>query len=337
MSAELYDAEHEGALARPAIDILPTPGGRKAKVAVAEEPTAVPEPAPAEWAAPLAQAANPWGDPVVAPTQVAPVAPVAPVAHVAQALPPAAGLPLALPDFPEPAAADDAAAPKKVLGMQIRRAKKPAEPALDAAPDVAVEAAPVEYAPQVAPSQAEAYPASAPLAAWPTDGAMPVVAHAEPAQQPFAAAGSDDAGHSEAADYAPVQPADQAPVAPVVDDREVRALRAMVDAGEAGRVEAENRAALAVAYAQAAQAQLADANSKAQAQIQAAEAKARVAANDAQDWQIRHREAEATIAELATSVAGAEQRLSELRAERDELLASLEDATRPDHAPVEPS
>ena len=331
MSAELYDAEHEGALARPAIDILPTPGGRKAKVAAAEEPTAAPEPAPAEWAAPLAEGTNPWGDPVAAPAQVAPIAPVT------QAAPPAAGLPVALPDFPEPAVADEDAAPKKFLGMQIRRAKKPAEPAPGAVADVSAESAPAEYAAPVTPAQAEAYPASAPLAAWPTDVAMPVVAHAEPAQQPLPTAPADEAELSAPADYAPVQPADQVPVAPVVDDREVRALRAMVDAGEAGRVEAENRAALAVAYAQAAQAQLADANSKAQAQIQAAEAKARVAANDAQDWQIRHREAETTIAELATSVASAEQRLSELRAERDELLSSLEDATRPDHAPVEPS
>ena len=65
---------------------------------------------------------------------------------------------------------------------------------------------------------------------------------------------------------------------------------------------------------------------------QAAETKARSAANEAQDWQIRHREAEATIAELAASVAGAEKRMGELATQRDELLASLDAATAPDHA-----
>ncbi len=293
MSAELYDADQGSALARPAIDILPTPGGRKAKPAPVEEQAALPEPepAPAEWAAPLAQAPNPWSDSVATPAPVAP---------------PQSYAPLDLPEGADPLVSEPEA-PKRFLGMQVRRAKKVSEPT-----DVETTAL----------DPAAAYPASAPLAAWPTDVAMPVVAHAEPAQQ--AAAGP--------ADLVPVE-AVEIPVAPVADDSEVRALRAMVEASEAGRVEAENRASLAVAYAQAAQAQLTDASAKAQAQIQAAEARARVAANDAQDWQIRHREADATIAELAVSVASAEQRMSELRVERDELLASLEDATKPDHQP----
>ena len=60
----------------------------------------------------------------------------------------------------------------------------------------------------------------------------------------------------------------------------------------------------------------------------------RSTANEAQDWQIRHREAQTQITELAASLAGAEQRLADVRAERDDLMAQLEDATNPDREAV---
>jgi chromosome segregation ATPase len=123
-----------------------------------------------------------------------------------------------------------------------------------------------------------------------------------------------------------------APSAPLVAEPapdEARALRALLEASEAGRTEADARAAQATAQVQQAQQQLAQLELDAQSRVAAAETKARKAANDAQDWQIRHREAETTIAELAASVGSAEQRMSEIRAERDDLLAELEAATAP--------
>jgi chromosome segregation ATPase len=116
-----------------------------------------------------------------------------------------------------------------------------------------------------------------------------------------------------------------------VDDQ-VRALRALLQTSEAQRAAAENRADQAVAYAQQTQAELHQREAAFTAQVQALEARARTLANEAQDWQIRHREAETQVAELAQSVASTEARFSELRSERDELLAALEEATSPDGA-----
>jgi chromosome segregation ATPase len=84
-----------------------------------------------------------------------------------------------------------------------------------------------------------------------------------------------------------------------------------------------------VAYAQQLQAETAGVREDLEGRLRAAEARARTAANDAQDWQIRHRESEAQVQELAQSLAGAEERLAGLRDERDELLAALDDATNP--------
>ena len=60
MSAELYDAEMAGALARPAIDVLPTQNSRKGKAeesvpapsSAVEAPVEAPFDAPTETAAP---------------------------------------------------------------------------------------------------------------------------------------------------------------------------------------------------------------------------------------------------------------------------------------------
>ncbi len=106
---------------------------------------------------------------------------------------------------------------------------------------------------------------------------------------------------------------DLAPVAATVPDHteEMRALHALLEASEQVRMAAEQRTA-------------------------AAEAELRTMTNTLQEWQIRHREAEATITELAASLAGAEGRMSELArqvqeatAERDELTSQLDAATSP--------
>jgi hypothetical protein len=102
-------------------------------------------------------------------------------------------------------------------------------------------------------------------------------------------------------------------VAPATSDHadEVRALQALLEASEQVRQDAEARTT-------------------------AAEAAARTATNSVQEWQIRHREAEATISELAASLAGAESRMAELhqqvaalQAERDDLTSQLDAATSP--------
>ena len=74
----------------------------------------------------------------------------------------------------------------------------------------------------------------------------------------------------------------------------------------------------------------------AEARTAAAEAQLRTVTNSVQEWQIRHREAEATITELAGSLTGAEGRMAELhqqlsamQAERDELVSQLDAATSP--------
>lgn len=198
---------------------------------------------------------------------------------------------------------------------------------------------------------------AAPAAFAPIDLLAPVGADTAPVQAPVHVPVDVPFGVAvDAADQAPTQvltpvPADvpvaqaapepaptpvlQEPAVAPVDAAELASLRAQLAVIDGQRLAAENRADQAVAYAQQTQARLGQLESDGQARIQAAETKARSAANEAQDWQIRHREAEATIAELAQSVAGAEKRMSELRAEHDELAAALDVATAPDqHAPT---
>jgi hypothetical protein len=278
MSAELYDAEMAGAIARPAIDVLP---GRKAPKPAApppEEPVEALEP-------PAAAAVVPVLEPLAAP-ETGPV-----VADVPEA--PVDSVPEPVSES-TPDAADPEATPRKFLGMSLRRARKEAEPA----------AVPVTEGPQ--PMVDEEYP------------------------NPFT---------SLASAAGPVEVPAVAEAASVDLAEETRALRSLLDASEQQRATAETRAAQAVAYAQQAQSAIQQAQAQAAAAVQKAEAQARSNANEAQDWQIRHREAESTIAELAQSVASSESRLADLRdqltaltAERDELLAALEDATSPDRA-----
>ena len=343
MSAELYDGELTGPLAQPAVDILPVAPSRKGKQAPADveapgAPTALPAPAPpSEFEAAVRtapapeQPVNPWTGAPTDPAASYPAATTLPI-DTPPALPVAAAAALAVvPDTSAPEAT--ANAPKKFFGMQVRRPKKSAEAEAAEAPG---SAAPPAFDAVVAP-----------VAAWPTDVGVPVVADAEPhaaaggyatpaAFAPIdllaaAPVGTPVEVVPSTAPFAPVAPVAEAPApsAPAPNDAEVAALRALLEASEAQRLAAENRADQAVTYAQQTQSRLQQLESDGQARIQAAEAKSRTAANQAQDWQIRHREAETTISELAASVAGAEQRLSELRAERDDLLASLEDATAP--------
>lgn len=373
MSAELYDGATTSAEALPAVDILPAKPARKGRAPQAAE-AADPAPAeaypeqvqapvpvqpaevtPEQWAAAPTAPVNPWsGGPSIdfPPPTAAPIPAAAPLGAVSAVVPvdsvvPEQGTASEVPAEP--------AAPKKFFGMQVRRPKKVADP-VDTADEPPYGPPPVPVPTGAAP----AYDAVvAPVAAWPTDVGVAAVADAEPqqaaggyaapaqfapigllspgpadtvpAQPPVEAAA--EAAVSPTAAPAPT-PVPEAPVGPAADSVEVAALRAQIGVSESQRLAAENRADQAVLYAQQTQARLQQLESDGQARIQAAEAKARSAANEAQDWQIRHREAEATIAELAQSVASAEHRLSELRAERDELVAALEDATAPDHAPT---
>jgi len=131
---------------------------------------------------------------------------------------------------------------------------------------------------------------------------------------------------------APVPVVPLLPVPPA--DDELRSMRTLVEASDARRAAAEHRADNAVAYAQQLQAELTRVQTELEGKLQAAEVRVRSAANEAQDWQIRHREAQAQITELATSLAGAEQRLGDVRAERDDLMTQLEEATSPDREAV---
>ena len=370
MSAELYDGELTGPLAQPAVDILPAAPSRKGKQAPPDveastaltAPTAMPAPTtPSEFEAAVLSApapeqpVNPWTGAPTEPAASYPAPTTLPI-DTPPALPVAAAAALAVvPNTSAPEAT--AEAPKKFFGMQVRRPKKSAEAEVADAP---VASAPPAFDAVVAP-----------VAAWPTDVGVPVVADAEPHsaaggyatpaafapidllaaapvsppvevvtstagiadpfQPPVEAPTMTPVEADQTTPFAPVAPVSEAvaPSAPAPNDAEVSALRALLEASEAQRLAAENRADQAVTYAQQTQSRLQQLESDGQARIQAAEAKSRTAANEAQDWQIRHREAETTISELAASVAGAEQRLSELRAERDDLLASLEDATAP--------
>jgi len=376
MSTQSYDNAPEAtpqapptdafaAQASAAVDILPVVPGRRSRQADAP-PVAPLHAVDPTWAAPVptAEHAAAPPQPVAAPAGPAPLV-------YAGAIPP----PIAVPVFPgggvpapepvsEPVAIDPGAvevgadgttpSAKRFLGMQLRRPRRG---------DAAEDGAEVEPGPE------------APVAAWPTDVGLPVVATAEPATPapwgppalPVADGPTDIPQHDfvdllapvdepqlEAApvDVAPVEApvaaadtADEAevpvdavttPVAPVAtpmplpaSDEELRSLRTSFDASEARRAAAEQRADNAVAYAQQLQAQLTQVTADLERRLHAAETRTRTVANDAQDWQIRHREAQAQIAELATSLAGAEERLADVRAERDELMTQLEQATEP--------
>jgi nicotinate-nucleotide--dimethylbenzimidazole phosphoribosyltransferase len=344
MSADPYDVAPAGAspLAQPTVDVLPAVVGRRTRGA---EPAAEPSPAPFQPYAEPAPTDALWGAPGAEVSD--PYAPGAPVPPAATRYPLAAVDPTASVAYPvegmDAGPVEPAGPPaKKFLGMQLRRPKK-----VDEDPAVPVEQ-PVGWAPPV-PAEP-----GIPVAAWPTDVTVPVVAgsEAQPAWGPLMHTDAPDAPPVEAphapialAEPVAVEPAAVEPVAvepvavePVAGD-ELRALRALLDASEAGRVAAEQRADQAVQYAQQVQAELSALRTDAQAKLAAAETKARTAANEAQDWQIRHREAETQIAELVASVSGAEGRLAEMRAERDDLMAALEEATSPESvdAPAEPA
>ncbi len=402
MSAEPYDAD-PGAMpqAQAAVDILPVQAGRKARQA---EPEPVQPAVDPTWAQPSTPV-NPWTDDAAQPFADQPVAeqavpeqpvtdqPVAEQAVPAQPVgePPAAGPapagpsplvysgaippPVSVPVFPgggvpvTETADADAAAPgaKRFLGMQLRRPRK-----ADGTPDE---------------QEAQLEGPPAPVAAWPTDVGVGVVADAEPATPApwgppvgYAVADGSDAvaadvlpqqvevapeSVAEAVDSQPVsaepvptepvaaeaaatelvapapvalEPVAAVPVAPLLPvppaDDEVRSMRTLVEASDARRAAAEHRADNAVAYAQQLQADLTRVQTELEGKLAAAEVRVRSAANEAQDWQIRHREAQAQITELAASLAGAEQRLGDVRSERDDLMTQLEEATSPDREAV---
>jgi hypothetical protein len=353
----------------PATEVTPADGAEPAPVAGVERVTARPQ----------AIDAAPGHTPLVYAGAIPP--------PVAVPVFPSGGMPVSEPVALDPAAPDvgtDGTTPsaKRFLGMQLRRPRRG---------DAALDGTEVEQGPQ------------APVAAWPTDVGLPVVATAEPATPaPWgppalpalpAADGSSgdvpqddfvdllppvDAPRAEArpldegpvdsvpaeaapadaapvdvtpieaapvesapVESAPVEPVDAAPVetAPVeppptpmplpAADEELRSLRTSFEASEARRTAAEQRADNAVAYAQQLQAQLTQVTADLEGRLQAAETRTRTVANEAQDWQIRHREAQAQIAELAMSLAGAEERLAAVRDERDDLMTQLEQATDP--------
>ncbi len=284
MSAELYDAEMAGALARPAIDVLPTQHSRKGKEEVtAADPADVASPADIAMAAPAEGSA-----PVETPALEGLAAPAAPLE--AAAAPAAMVLAADLADEP---------APRKVFGLTLGRGKR--SKASDE-PVVTDEAnAPEAVSDPV--SELDELPSFAPEVVAPTF---------EPVDEPVAESAIEaPVGSLAEADAAPV--AEITPeAAPVADHSdESRALRSLLDASEQVRQVAEQRTA-------------------------AAEAQVRTLTNSVQEWQIRHREAESTITELAGSLAGAEGRMAELsqqlaavQAERDELINQLDAATSP--------
>ncbi|MFI5100077.1 MAG: hypothetical protein ACHQE5_06130, partial [Actinomycetes bacterium] len=191
MSAEPYDAD-PGAMpqAQAAVDILPVQAGRKARQ---PEPEPVQPAVDPTWAQPSTPV-NPWTGDAAQPVADQPVAdqPVAdqPVAEQTApeqpvAGPPAAGPapagpsplvyagaippPVSVPVFPgagvpvtEPTDADTATpGAKRFLGMQLRRPRR-----ADGTPDE---------------QEAQLAGPPAPVAAWPTDVGVGVVADAEPA------------------------------------------------------------------------------------------------------------------------------------------------------------
>ncbi len=245
---------------------------------------------------------------------------------------PATSSPVAPPVLPVAAEPVGEAAPvRKVFGLALKRPRKPeSEQPQAGEPTIGPESVDQRPADQAPTEPVPVWSMPASLDTLDTlDTALPAApAAALPAEiaQPVAV------GH------------------PVDTAEEVRALRALLEASEAERAAAETRAAKAVAYAQQAQAAVQQGESRAQllvdqaraeaqSLVERAETHARNAAQDSQDWRFRHREAESTISDLAASVANSERRLAELvtelealREERDDLLTSLEAATRPDHS-----
>jgi hypothetical protein len=373
MSAETHDVHgvHEGPLpsAQPAVDVLPMPGARKTKrgefdpVAQPDEtgwPAAAAEQAPGPlapegaWPSPAADptwstTAPAAADGSVDPSWPAPAQPSPTWEPGAQGVggpvdPAAAAVPVATPPLvPQPVSTPDAAAPeapKKFFGMQVRRGKKQTqEPEAvaawptDATVPVVADAwqqpespNPGGYDQPVVPESSQQVPASAPQGLYAAmDDAAAAASVSAPVQAPVVAAPE------------PAQAVTAEPDPVHAYQEQVRVVRAQLESSEGARLAAESRAEQALAYARQAQTQLEDAEKASRTKVEAAEAKSRTAANDAQDWQIRHREAETTIAELSQSLAGAEKRLAEINSERSELMAALDDVTAPDHDHVETS
>jgi len=177
--------------------------------------------------------------------------------------------------------------------------------------------APPGEASMAAPAAAMAAPAVIPAAAAPPAPAAPV--------DPAPAMSADPP----ATTVEQLAPADLVPPVPATGagDERARALQALLDASERARGEAELRAEQATSYAHQVHAQAEQMRAQAESaravataatvRAETAEAAARTAANETQDWQIRHREAEATIAELAASVASANERIAQLQTDRD--------------------
>jgi hypothetical protein len=298
MSAELYDAEIAGALARPAIDVLPQASAKKAKTdtdgAGAEFAAVAADQPPAD----ISTAEEPQADVTFAPPSEATAEP-SPSIDAA------------------PAEAADAA-PRKVFGIALGRGRraKATDEAVDGPVDETAPEAPVlegTDAPPVAITSdvtADVEITSAEITSTidpfaPVPPVAPVVDEA-PAAPPVEAVTEPAPQEASFAEAAPTL------AAPVPDHtEEVRAMRALLEASEQVRQAAEQRTA-------------------------DAESQLRTVTNAVQEWQIRHREAEATITELAGSLAGAEGRMSELaqrlaaaEAERDELVSALDAATSP--------
>src|SRR3954447_491147 len=216
MSAELYGAEISGAMARPAVDVLPAAPARKPKgdedtVPIAPtQHTAAPTEALPDWPTPVATGQDgltSWPQPA---SQVG-TAPPAAVAAAATVTAPA-----------------EEDAPRKVFGMSVRRPKKDAAPAPVPVPVVDAFAAPVVAVPVPVP-----VPVAAPVAAA--------------APEPVAV---DAVASSEAPTEAPVGPPVQlglmAPLEPPPVARpaeaEARARRALLEASENARAYAESGA-----------------------------------------------------------------------------------------------
>ncbi len=301
MSAELYDAEIAGALARPAIDVLPQANAKKLK--------SDSDATGAEFAAAAADesgSALPTAEELPADVTFAP--PSEPAAEAA-------------PSIAAATAEAPTDAPRKVFGIALgrgRRAKATdeavAEPVPDDSEQEPTDAFPVAITSDVTAdveiTSTEITSTIDPFAPVP----LAPIADEVPAGLAGVAGVPAEAATEPAPSASPFAEAAVAPTlaAPVPDHtEEVRAMRALLEASEQVRQAAEQRTA-------------------------DAESQLRTVTNAVQEWQIRHREAEATITELAASLAGAEGRMSELaqrlaaaEAERDELVSALDAATSP--------
>jgi hypothetical protein len=352
MSAELYGAEITGATARPAIDILPTAPARKRKGDDDTDVTQHIVDASTHDPATGTDGFPDWPTPDLAQDGLADwsAAETAPVVVVAPAPAPAVSEPAETP------------APRKVFGMTVRRPRKdPApEPSVTTGSDFPVP--PVALpAPAVASPLAlvVALPTHPPLQAPPVEAPIEL---APPIKAPV--------GQALVPADAPVGPPVQLdlipppPPAPAGDPavEEVRALRTLLEASENARAFAESRASTAEARAthaegyaaqvaahvaqsqsratqaealvEAAELKARMAQSESVTRIEAAEQQARTADSEAEDWQIRHREAHQALEELAASLGAAEGRLAEVTEslrmtteERAEIVTALHPVT----------